>query len=415
MSLLKVVPHFAPEGNGFYFSHRDLNSFQRAKYNDDFGFWQAAFGLFGYMQLTHDYKYVVHSPKGLPFAWNSYKACSHTESGNITIGTREVTPCALYMKLKYCHDILLDSCYRQMIAWDAGGRIGLDPEGQRMFQMLTEEIMANGSYGLRLLLTLGQLYSTTSEAFPGFESNVTSEIKDLFATATTGCKGWVKLFIDMAASGDAAHLNLQGLITEDQLTEDTYEGDVVTLFEQLKAKGPKPLRSLINKGGMMDAGRARGAFKPLFVVSDSVYNAVVQAFNDQAESALQNDKRITRYDARPANAMTPTYVYYIDGVPVVPLCDVNGYDDYVKGTLHFAGIIASGNIQLGTNFARIPKAEEDHIGMMVEKSTSIVNNDFGTYHMLSHALVQVSLADADYAVATILQGVGEAETTTLQP
>ena len=400
MPLLQVQPTFVPTDGKFFFGCSELNSFQRAKYQDDYGFWQNMFHMFSYMKLDHDLKYTVHSPKGAPFMWNLYNACSYTESGNISYQQRSVSPCKLYMKLKWCHDTMLDSCYKTMIKWDESGDIGLDSNGQAFFQLLVDEISAMGALGLRLLLTLGQLYDSTAAGFTGFESTVTNEIQALFATATTGCRGWVKLLQDLAPQ--YPWLNVPGLL---EATEETdFVVPILTVFDALKANAPKPLLALIDRGGFMDTGSGN-PFKPLFVVSDSYYSAVVKGFNAQSVQLLQNQRRIERLDARPTNSLTPTFVYYIDGVPVVPLADLSGYDQYVSGTLHFAGIIASGNIQLGSNFAPIYDIENQDVGMIIQRSTNIANNDYGTYHILSHALVQVALADPNYAVASIVQAV----------
>jgi len=407
MSLLKIAPNFIPENNQMFFSSKDLNSFQRAEYQDTFGFYQQNFGLYSFMRLNRMYKYIVHTPKGTPLVWQSYNSCNYDETGSLTIGQRELTPDPVYMNEKFCHDVLLDSAYEHFLQWGGDGDIDLNEEGQKMLNALIAELMSNAAYGARLSLTGGQLFGNTAAGVLGnnninFDGAVTNNIKDLFYRTHPSVRGWVKLFVDMAASDSQfSHLNMSGILPTQFDSTANFLGDILDVYDQLRAGAPKPLQQLINRGGIIQAGRQ--SFTPLFVVSDSMYAALIDAYNRESGLAATNRPRIVPRDVSPAGSAAPSIVYYLDNrVPVVPLCEVNGFDEYLTGQTHFAGIIASGNIQLGTSFTSVPmNVENADVGMIIERDTSFSNNTYGRYTFASHALMKAALADHQYAVATV--------------
>lgn len=409
MSLLKVVPNFVPENNQFFFTSKELNSFQRAEYMDTFGFYQRLFNVFSYMRLDRMFKYTVHSIKGNPLKWQPYTSCSYNDAGSLSIGRRSITPCPAYLKESWCHDELFNSCYEQMVQFTEGGEVGLSAEGVMVFNQVIDEIMTNAALATRLLLTLGQVYDPTAVEF---NSEVTAEIKDLFARTTTTCRGWVKLLQDLADEGKT-WLNQPDILPTAEFTEADFTGSILDIYDALKSAAPKELRTLINSGGRISSqGQVFGAN---FIVSDSMLNAVVAGYNAQSVQVATNRPRITVREFGSENAPMPQRVYYIDQTPVIPLADVSGYESYIKGTTHFAGIIASGNIQLGTNFAQLPQdIENNDIGMMVERSDRLDTGQYGNYNFLSHALFQVALGDPNYAVASIVH-VDSAEVEPAQP
>lgn len=142
---------------------------------------------------------------------------------------------------------------------------------------------------------------------------------------------------------------------------------------------------------------------PLLVVSDFYFNAIVDQYNFETVQTATNRTRIQTRDFGGEQSPTPQRVYYIDGrLPVIPLDDINGFDEFLKGDTHFMGIIASGNIQLGASFSSLPEDIENHdIGVSVTRNNDKTRNDYGKYTVLSHALSKVAIADPDYAVASI--------------
>lgn len=397
MATLKITPNFIPDNGQLFFSAQELNSLQRSAYTDTFGFYQRLFGVFSYMQLNKKNKFVVHTPKGHPLVWQPWKACAYNETGSLTINTRELIPDPIYLKERFCHDELLFSAYEHMLEWSASGMVDLDDEGTRLLNTLIEEFMANAAYGLRMTATAGDLYDISTVPL---SADNTATLNELIALTHNTFKGWLKLSMDLAANEGKGWMNLA--VTDDQDFDEVtgFTGNILDLFDTLKANARKPLRQLINRGGIVREGRF--TFLPLIVLSDSYFNAVVDRYNFESDRVATNRVRLTMRSFGGENSPTPQRVFYLDDMlPIIPMEEINGFDTYLKGQTHFAGIIASGNVQLGSSFAGIPEnIENPNIGMMIGRNNDITRDDYGKFSVLSHALTKVAIADPEYFVGT---------------
>ena len=397
MSILKVIPGFDFNANQIFYKAKELNAFERLPYQDDFAFYQNNFGIYRHMSLTSMYTYKITRVRGVPFMWQSLTACSFDHTGSLRTSIEEITPSRAYVKERFCQDELFDSCFEQLIEYKNGDMM-LDAEGQRIFQKTIEELVANAAYGARLNLTMGQVFDPAAVTFrEQIGDNVpTATIQDLFTRTHTTSKGWVKLFADLAVH--YPWLNLANLLPSTSFTGEDFTGDVLDFYDNLKDNAPRELKSLVNRGGVARGGSA--AFKPLFLVSDSIHAAVVKQYISQrTEAALNEGGRISRETVANGDSM-PQVVYHIDGmIPVIPISDISEYDKYLNGTTHFGGIVASGNIQLGNSFGPINNVE-DGIAMIIEQNKSISNDaPYGAYHFQSVGLFASALADPNYAVA----------------
>jgi len=163
----------------------------------------------------------------------------------------------------------------------------------------------------------------------------------------------------------------------------------------LKAEAKPALQTLINSGGRtLRSGRP---FMPILVLSDSLFSSVVNSYSTQSIAAAMNDPRLRREPVTSPIPGAPKFTYWIDLMPIVPLSQINGYDQYLDGTTYFAAIWASGAVQLGGSFDSLPTIDGSQVGLLVERSTRV--KDYGTYYFASHALANVGLPDTDYIVA----------------
>lgn len=397
MATLKIAPNFVPDSNLMYFMSQELNSLQRASYMDTFGFYQNLFGLFSYMGMNKKNKFIVHTPKGHPLVWQEWKACSYSETGSLTMNTRELIPDPIYMKERFCQDEMLGSAYEHMLQWAASGNLTLDPDGVNLLNMLMDELMANAAYGLRITATAGDLYDVST--IPTSAEN-TATLNDLFTRTHGTFKGWLKMSMELAANEGKGWMNLA--ITDDTDFDEVagYQGDILALLDTLKANARKPLRQLINRGGVIQQGRF--SFLPLIVMSDSYFNAVIEQYNAESDKVATNRVRIVERVFGGENTATPQRVFYLDNMlPIIPLEEIQGFDTYLKGQTHFCGIIASGNIQIGSSYSALPEdIENNDIGMLIARNDDPTRDDFGKYSVLSHALAKVAIADPDYFVGT---------------
>ncbi len=177
--------------------------------------------------------------------------------------------------------------------------------------------------------------------------------------------------------------------------------NVTNIYDALKAAAKPELRQLVDEGGV--AGSVSGSdFMPIVLVSSSIHSAIALEFNTLCVAVTCLNPRITR---REFTTTTPkgsrvVFVYYIDGVPVIPISDINCYDQYLTGATHLMAITASGNIGLGSSFDALPVVDGGggEVGILIERETSAIN--LGKYYFLSHALFATTLADTNFYVGT---------------
>lgn len=385
---------FVQAENKFFFPAKDLNAFQRDEFQDTWGFYQSMFGLYTYMRLNRNLKYVLHQLRGTPMVWQPHNSCTVTPTGSLRIGTQEIEPCRAVMKELFCQDELFDSVYETILEWSGAGALEMDEE---FVNQMLSELLANKAAGERLQLTMGNVFNVnTIDMNDENPQGVAVDYNDLFQRTHITCTGWVKTLADLADAG-YSHLNLEELLPEADFTDGDYQGDILDLYDDLKANAQKPLKALINRGGIV--GRNGVNYGAGFIVSDTIHAAVAEQYNTESVAIAQNRTRITREAITSGVTARPNMVYYIDGVvPVIPVSEINAYDHLLAGSTHFAGLIASGNIQLGSNFDEVNDIERG-AGMLVQKITDAESDNYGGYVFMSNGLFASAIADKDYAVA----------------
>lgn len=404
MSAILQQVDIAPimDRTGFQFTTADMNSLARRRYMDVFEFWQRMFGVYGWMKINQLFKFTVYSPKGYPLGWQEYKSCAYDETGQVTLGKRELSPSAVYWRTRFCHDELLDSCFKHFLRFNEDSSIGLTADGNELIRAVSDEIIANAGLSARYALTSGNFYDlATTPLSVDNTAKITADLNKTYPAVT----GWVKLVFDLAAAGKPWLNQTAPGSAADFDGDGNYVGDILVLFDNLKKGARSPMRQLVNQGIQFSAGGVR-SFAPLFVLSDSYFNAVVQAYNDQATQIATNRVRITQVSAPNASGM-PSIYYMIDGrIPIVPLSDICGFDEFLGVQTHYAGLVASGNIQLGWSFSDIPdNIENKPVAMQIGRVTDITRSDLGMWTFLSHALMVSSIADADFMSSVIVSTV----------
>lgn len=395
---LSIAPHFLPgESGDFFFTERTLNKLSRARYQDDFGFYQSRFNVFSYMQMNSRRKFVVHYPKGSPLVWQKYQGCTYDNTGSISLDRREITPDPIYMREQFCHDSLLDSCFQHMINYTTGGDITLDEEGVRIFNMLVDELMTNAQLGFRMSALTGQMYNVETVEY---SNDNTANLTELFKKTHPSVKGLIKLAYDRAQI-DAPQLNVNVVNDSDFNAMGQFQGDPIEVVEAIMDKAKKPLRQLYNRGATISNGRF--TFAPLIIASDGYYNAFLDKYKAEGDLSMTNRTKLSKRDLAPENSNMPMEVMYLyDRIPIIPLSEINGFDQYVAGDLHTLMVVGSGNMQIGASFSSLPQDIENRgIGVMIGRNDDMHDDAYGTYTVLSHALAKTAIADTDYMAGTI--------------
>jgi hypothetical protein len=395
---LVINPGFRRDNQTLYFDSRELNAFTRPTYVDNFGFYQNAFGVYSYMGLDARRDFIVHKPKGIPLMWQARNSCSVDPTKNVVVRSEKIRPERGYLHTTFCQDQMFDSCFEHLIKYSNGAYPELDAQGNAIISSILDELNANMNLASRFILTLGQLFDPSTA---NFDPNQPVGIADLFQRTTTAVRGWVPLFAALADEGEA-HLNIQNLIPNDFIQDcKNWSGSILDIYDQLECQAPKPLQNLINNGGQVRSNTTGGdIFRPLFLVSGELHNALVREYRTQSAQIAQNNPRISKERVTSANGSVGV-MYYIDDVPVVRLDDINGYDQFLTSQTHFAGIVASGNIQLGMAYDAMPNdIENTNAGLMIQMNTNASTGSYGDYNVLAWNLFQVALADSNFAVAT---------------
>lgn len=394
MEPITLDPIFMPDSNMLMFQTSELNYLAEQRYNDKFGFYQAAFGMYSYMRLTSDFEYKIWYPQGEPHLWQPHNSCAWNPLGVYGFANKTITPCKSKLNLEFCNDEFYNSVFRSFHAWNTGATVGLSAAGQAALTALTNTIVKSATIGNRMMLTAGQLFDPETVAIvTGTPTNVEEAFKKTIGT----CRGWIDLLIDLEAGDPTkyAHLNLDSLFIQSgggqniATNGQTFTGSVVALYDAIFAAATNDLQEAIIDGGVGDTGRS---FMPMFLVSNSVKAKLYADLLALNASAVQIKPRISQR-AITANGQTFD-VMYIDNVPVIPVADVANYDKLLTGRSHFAYLTISGTIQLGSNFARIPELGSGEVAVAIQQKTDL--DELGKVLFLSHSLSATAISDTKY-------------------
>ena len=390
-----------------------LNALYREKYLDDYGFWQSLYGLFGTMRMNSLQKFEVTKLKGFAGLWRELKGCTMQETGALSTSVESVTPIPMYNLNTFCPTDEIDGMFKQLHQWDTNGRGGLSADGARALNIYLKEYLSTMTESLRNTLCLNGLHDFT---VADFVTETNAAFKLQLENPDNSLSGWLKLLDATYTSDTTANYNLNynkgtfvvaGDFTNGEYTGAT-NGPVVGLYDELKGAAPKPLQKLMHSGGKMTVkGRM---FQAVFAMSDGYYSKFITEYHAEISALASNGMRITK-EPRTAAGFTKD-VYFIDGVPVVPVSQVTGLDEYIAADTHFIGIVATQNIQLGTSFSALPTdIESTPIALQVFRSTDLTSMaataeglkqwEQGRIKQLSHAVGATALSNKDYIISNI--------------
>lgn len=396
-----IEPRFRAIRNALYYDTGELNALVEAEYTDNFGFYQDNFGVYSYMTLNSEKKYVINYPKLHPFVWQQHKSCAWTPQGTLSYGKKEIEPCKLKLNEQNCYDEYFGSAFNAFIEWNTNDpNITMTAEGVQHVDMLTRAMVSNASIGFRMIMVAGKLHDLSSV---NFETGVSTNVRDAFTRSHTSCQGWIPLVREK--SGDIPHLETGDL--GDEVTNDisddgrNFTGSVVALHDALYEGAPIKLQDAITEGGIGGFDESGNVF-PIMLVSPSIIRATLRELKAQKTTAMVNEPRIEvmKMTTNTSSGTREIKVYKIDETVIIPVREPSKFDEYLNGTSHFAYLTMSGVIQLGASFADIPKVREDEVGIMVQISEDA--EDYGTVKMLSHALMAVAINDTDYITGDYL-------------
>lgn len=388
--MLYVKPTFNRKDNMMTLPAATLNLFAQDEIQDNTGFYQQQFGVFGYMRLTNKLKFILHNLRGIPFLWQPHKTCGWDPLGAMYTGRREITPCEAKLNAEYCIDEMFDGCFSHLLRWDGRGPLTLDANGEALINKMVKVLTTNAILGAHLTLTLGQLYDPNTVVF---NEKTPLDIRNMFKKTIGTCKGWLELLKEAAqSSADLSHLNIPDLLPNSAFSGKTYIGDPIALYDNTFGLAPVPLQTAVNEGGMV---QMEGGGQVVWIVSTSIYNKVAADYRALCQTTDCLNPRLSQRNFKYGGR--DIHVYYIDDTAIVPSSVVSQVDQYLTGAMHFSYLTVAGNITLGSAFSTIDGLDvngNSNAGIAIQKATDL--RELGMYFFTANNLFQTTVNDTDY-------------------
>ena len=385
-------PDFSVVGGNRYFEYKErrVNALVRSEYYDNVSLWQRQFNLYHWMQMNRDHEFVLHWAKSDALLLQPHNSCAWTPQGRLRFDTRTIDSTKAKINVEDCtYEEYFGSAFETWLEWDTNPEVTLRAP---VTDLLTDAIMRGTVMNIKAVLTAGGLFDS-----PNFRPGVATNIRQAFLKSAFVRRGWMQAAREMAAEDAAKYAHLDNnLIAAGDISNDgkQFTGNPLALFDARLAAAPEKLYDAVTLGGQVGYGAVQNV--PVWLVSPSVLRSLHKKKQEQDAALATNEVRITvetlQVDMGAANA-APLTVYRIDGIPVVPVTEVNVFAEYLTGTPHFDYLMLTGTVQLGGSFAQIPSAPED-VAIRVQQSTD--NRDLGKTTYLAHMRLAAAFNDTDY-------------------
>jgi len=390
-----IKPDFTDVGSAatMEFQVGSVNALADAQYNSHLGAYQSAYGMYNYMRFNSTGEYVMHYPTGPSLVIQPHNSCAWTPQGEFRMAQKSISPYRMKVNVEQCYDELFDSTFERFIEYGSSDSVGMSEGGVALTDKLTRLILDSTTLGARATLTAGGLFTGAMS----FTDNLPTSIRDAFTRSAAVGQGWITALRALKVQDSAKYAHLDdGLIVNGDISQDGEEftGDIIARFDARVAASPKKLRSAVRNGGRGGFG---GRNIPVWMVSPSMIGGAYDAYLDQGVATATNRPRITTSELLVANGRggtTPLTIYMIDGIPLIPVQEVEVFSEYLSGTPHFEYLTLTGVIQLGGSFGAIPERGGANVAVRIQRSTR--NEDLGKTTYLSHMLGAVGINDTDY-------------------
>lgn len=384
-------------------SSQDLNEVQFRRFNDRFSLAQGMWGLFSYMTLNNLGKYTLTNFTSQSGFMLPFESCiGYSPTGTSLSKSRSFQPSAYYNYSQHCSDEFLGSCYQHLMQWQSSGDSPmLEGEGLTLWNRFVEMQIRGMATSRRLTHFAGGFHDLSSE----LRSDLKAEERKMYLEGENTFRGLLSLLDDMAADG-YPWLNCDDLIDPNAFDSNCrYNGDILADIDALICKACPELNQIINDGSYTSIDGVRR--RAIVVLDRNYYNAVIQKYKDSCQGFQLECNRVTKQTINYQGV--PETQYFIDEMPVVRLDSVNDFDVNLKGNTHFMAITMAGNWFLGDSFGNLDDdLENTNTGVRITRNDGFVPVDFkggkwstGKYHIVSHTLLDVRIADPCLSVAAI--------------
>ena len=383
-----IKPRFDRVNQALTFATDKVNAFQAAMYMSTFGFYQQMFGVYGYMKLTRYLKYKVYYPVGSPLLWQAHNSCTWSATNTLSIGEMEIDPVRTKINEELCTIDTTTEVFRAWNEWDGSAEAAVSAQGMAMTDALTKTMIANATIGAQAQLVAGKVLAAESVS-----SGTSSALTTAFGYTKNVVTGYVK-----AAITAGGNLNdTTNLITAADITSSVYTGDVLDLYDAYVAQANAKLKMAVQVGAQFNAATGSATY-PLWIVSESIFNAIYAKYEELKSSPMQNEMRIKAVTAL-FQGVEMTY-YKIGNTIVVPEYAATAFTAVTDKKIHFAYLTLSGVIQFGCSFTSIPDIDQENVAIRVQMGTR--NQDAGLVTFLAHALQAAAINDSDYITGSCI-------------
>ena len=384
-------PTFSPRQGALQFPCDTLNQVVPNEYIDALDWFQTAFGVYGWMQLTQNYKFKINQITGAPFLWQAANSCGSNPTKTLSIGQETLEPKENELFEKLCvRDGTYASLFEHLLQY-RGETLELTPEMRAILDQFTKTLLENAAQGLRVNLTIGSFTDFSLLSKPaGTDQDVWDAIMATYNTSI----GWLSVAYNAALSG-YSHMDLSGVINSgDFNASGEYTQNPLDLYDTIKSNAPQMLKNVVASGGI-------GRFMPIFIVDPTLYAAIAKKADELAASPLANTPRISIREVNVAGTMIPRRYYVIDGtVVVVPVTEIQAWDNYAGFNTYAAYLTTAGNINLGAAFNELPMTDGSNIGITAALNNDPASQDFGYIFWRGFTLTASAFAYRDLVAGT---------------
>ena len=371
-----------------------VNKLARARYNDHIGFYQQRFGIYSYMRLNHLLQYKIHYPVGSPLLIQPHDSCAWTPQGDFRMASETISPFPMKINVEQCYDETFNSTFEAFMEWGGDATVSMSAGGVEITNAMVDMIMGLGTLGARAVLTAGGNLLTGNLKFA---SNLSTNLQEAYVRSAGTGNGWIQLLRSMKAQSPDKYSHLDNpLVAEADVSNDTHEytGDVIALYDARVAASPHKLKSAVKRGGRGGFG---GVNVPIWLVSPAIHDRMYHAKLDQDAQVAQNATRIRTEVVQVDNGRSgtsPMVIYFIDNTAVIPVDEIEVFEEYLQGTAYFDYLTFTGVIQLGGSWSALPNRGSTDVALRIQRSER--NEDYGKTTYLSHMLGAVGLNSREY-------------------
>ena len=357
-----------------------VNTLLRARYINTTFPYQRAFNMFDWLTIRANLKYSrkrVNNANGI--MWQPYEVCRKTPGGSFSFSDSEVTGCAVSFATEMCNDTW-GTCLEHLQEFSADGMSEPNAEFSAMLNEAIANMQSIAANQLLNILFLGQFHS--QNGLTPNPSVLGAENVARFTAQEAACEGLLGFL--------ANNIEKCNILGDGNYSDCQNPDDLIAAFERAFCCAEEQFAALVNMGftGGRDA--------PYFNVSQNLYKSLRNAYDATKAQYQLNPSLANLQKERIAYDGGTVDVYTYRGIPIVPNAIVNGWDREFGVNTQFIMLSTAGNIQLGSNFGAGILADNEPIGMTIQKAYSVLEENL--YNVVSNAVLMTNVVDPNLVV-----------------